>query len=117
MEGFTGPTGRTNGADPVIAGSPTDEAGATDNLLTLNPNDPNFKDIVGDWQDNEEYVFEKLRVQQISPGNYRVVSAEGADEATDENDSPAPDPAPDDEEEGGPSENPAVNGLLDSMKE
>jgi hypothetical protein len=67
-------------------GGPTQEAGAQDNLLELNPNDPAFKDIVGDWQDGQEYVFKELRVVQVSPGKYTPLSAESAEVATEDED-------------------------------
>jgi len=69
----------------MLGGSATDEAGAQDNILELNPNDPAFADIVSDWQDGQEYVFKELRVRQVSPGKYTPLSAESAEPATEEN--------------------------------
>jgi hypothetical protein len=53
-----------------------DEAGATDNVLNLNPNDPQWQSVVDAWEDGGEYVFAKVRVRQESPGRFIVLSAE-----------------------------------------
>ena len=64
---YTGPTAPLNAQD---------EAGAADNVLNLNPNDPQWQSVVDTWEDGKEYVFEKVRVRQESPGRFVVLSAE-----------------------------------------
>jgi len=110
---MTMPTGNSEAADPMMAGSPTDEAGANDNQLVLNPSDENFPGI-DTWQDGQEYVFRELRVKQISPGKYTPLSGEGepAEEA-----GAAEEGAPASEEQGESesqpaSSNPAVAKML-----
>lgn len=63
-----------------------DEAGATDNVLNLNPNDPKWQGIVDTWEDGKEYVFANVRVRQESPGRFVVLSAE-AEETEEEEES------------------------------
>ena len=111
---MTDPTGRSTAADPVMAASPTDEAAAKDNLLQLNPNDPAFQDIVGDWEDGKDYVFDRLVVHQVSPGNYTPMSAEGGKPVDESQEEESPEEDQGEEAETPPmSENPAVNKMLE----
>jgi hypothetical protein len=69
-----------------------DEAGELDNRLSLNPNDDRWKSTVGAWQDGEKYTV-TLQVQQVSPGEFEVVSLqsqEAEEQAEPETDSGAP---------------------------
>jgi hypothetical protein len=70
-----------NGESPYRMGNLSDstgagEAGAVENKITLNPNDPRWKDTVGEWKDGEEYSFEHVKVRQISAGEFEVLSAD-----------------------------------------
>jgi hypothetical protein len=56
-------------------GAATDSARAQDNLLQLDPNDENFPGLM-DCQDGQTVVFEKLVAEQVSPGEFKVLSAE-----------------------------------------
>lgn len=112
MAGMTLPTGNAPAEDPMMSGSPTDEAGANDNLLQLNPSDPNFTDIVGDWQDGEEYTI-TLRVTQVSPGMYTPTKAVSGEPAGDEQAQAAAPGSDEGEGDEQPmSSNPAVDKLL-----
>lgn len=51
---------------------PYDEAGATDNRLSLNPGQFDF---TKDWEDGSTYTI-TAKVRQISPGEFEVVEAE-----------------------------------------
>ena len=68
-----------NGEDQTAA---TEEPGAQDNLLSLDPNDPKFE-FAADWQDGEEYNIKNLRVRQISPGQFEPVSGEAGEPVND----------------------------------
>lgn len=62
-----------------MSGGPVDtndEAGAQDNLLSVNPNDPKWKDSVGAWEDDKEYAITGT-VRQISPGEFEVIELDG----------------------------------------
>jgi hypothetical protein len=52
------------------------EPGASDNRLSLTPSEFG----VEDWEDGKEYVFSKVRVRQVSSGEFEVLEAtpEGA---------------------------------------
>ena len=50
-----------------------------DNRLSLDPNDERFA-FASEWRDGAEYSVE-LRVRQISPGEFEVVSGEGEEPA------------------------------------
>lgn len=54
-----------------------EEAGAEDNLLHLDPNDPTFE-FASEWKDDQEYNV-NLKVRQISPGEFEVISGEEGD--------------------------------------
>lgn len=51
---------------------PYDEAGATDNRLSLTPSQFEF---TKDWRDGETYTL-TVEVRQISPGEFEVVKAD-----------------------------------------
>lgn len=51
-------------------GNPQDP-GAVDNRLSLDPNDPNWKNILADWEDGGEYKV-RITITQISPGEFEV---------------------------------------------
>lgn len=55
------------------------EPGASDNRLSLDPNDPTF-DFTKDWEDGEIHVLTNVRVTQISPGEFEVMGAEAGEE-------------------------------------
>lgn len=88
---------------------PDAEAGAIENRLSLNPNDPQ-NSAVKDWQDGQRYNVSG-EVEQISPGEFKVLSITGERSA----ESP---PVPPEEEEMPPSSggdrypNPAVSRLM-----
>ena len=70
-----------NGDSPYRMGNMSDsmgtgEAGAVENKLVLNPNDPKWKDTVGQWKDGEEYTLTNVRVRQVSAGEFEVLSAD-----------------------------------------
>jgi hypothetical protein len=63
----------------------SDEPGAYDNRLSLDPNDDRWPFVL-DWEDGEEYTV-TLRIRQISPGEFEVLSAstkEGGSETREE---------------------------------
>lgn len=66
-----------------------DEAGSNDNVLNLNPNDPQWQSVVDKWEDGKEYTFKNVRVQQESPGRFIVLSAE-PEESSSESEEEAP---------------------------
>lgn len=51
------------------------EAGAQDNLLSVNPNDPEWKDELATWKDDTEYPIPTGTMRQISPGEFAIVKA------------------------------------------
>ena len=71
------------------------DPGAMDNRLSLDPNDPNWKEAIADWEDGEEYTL-TVKAIQISPGEFEVT------EVTPEEESPAEDAAPVEEAEPAP---------------
>src|ERR1035437_6692974 len=77
--GATLPDGRAE-ATSMPGGSASEEAGAQDNLLELNPGDENFA-FAKDWEDGKEYVIKEMRVRQVSPGKFTPLSAEGGESA------------------------------------
>ena len=48
------------------------DPGAEDNRLSLDPNNPDWKEAIADWEDGEEYTV-TARVRQISPGEFEVI--------------------------------------------
>lgn len=78
------------GAQPEMG----DEAGAVDNRLTLNPNDPLWADTIKDWKDGERYGLAELGnvdLLQISPGEFEVVKSDEPQGAAETNDAAAAD--------------------------
>lgn len=73
----------------------TEDAGAIENRLTLNPDD--FP-VTQDWEDGETYKLSDLggdtEIRQISPGEFEVMASE-------------PETAEEDQSEGGEEEAPA----------
>lgn len=55
--------------------TPGQEAGEQDNLLTLDTNDPRWKETIANWEDGGEYTITKGVIRQIEPGQYTLVSA------------------------------------------
>lgn len=64
MNGYTGKTNET--------GAPDVEAGLEDNRLSLDPNQPDWKDTLASWEDGGEYTV-TAKIRQISPGEFQVV--------------------------------------------
>lgn len=64
------------------------EPGMEDNRLSLNPNDPAWKDTLAEWEDGEEYPITDLpegtMIRQISPGEFAVVPPVAAEAETEE---------------------------------
>jgi len=73
--------GRTPGASPSALTQ--DEAGASDNRLSLDLNDSAF-DFTKDWADGQDYTLSNVRVRQLSPGEFEVISAEAGGAAEEE---------------------------------
>lgn len=66
-----------NGDTGTIATiTPQAEAGATDNRMSLDPNDPQWGPLMESWKDGEEYTLTSVRVRQESPGEFTVLSAQ-----------------------------------------
>lgn len=65
--------------DSATADGP--DPGSVDNRLSLDPSNPDWKEMIAKWKDGQEYKLE-LTVNQISPGEYEVtgVSAGSASE-------------------------------------
>jgi len=59
--------------------SPADEAGASDNRLSLDPSDPRWKDILDKWQDGQSYEA-TIKINQVSPGEYEVEALQSESE-------------------------------------
>lgn len=59
--------------DASIAAAPDVEPGAVENRISLNPNDPEFQSVVGDWENGNFYTLNDVRVEQISPGEFKVI--------------------------------------------
>lgn len=68
----TGVTGTPYESGPV---SIEGESGALDNVLTLNPNDGRWPAVLR-WKDDATYTFTNVKVRQVSPGQFEVISAE-----------------------------------------
>jgi len=83
--------------------TPGDEGGAEDNRLSLNPNDPKWKDMVAAWEDGQEYDVSG-RIRQISPGEYEVVTMKAAEGAQADEETPAEDATAGEEAEPSPGE-------------
>lgn len=68
----TGATGTEYDTGPASMGG---ESGALDNVLTLNPNDERWPAVL-QWKDDQTYTFTNVKVRQVSPGQFEVISAE-----------------------------------------
>lgn len=77
-----------NGEDQTQS---TEEPGAQDNRLSLDPNDPTFE-FAANWEDGKEYNV-NLRVRQISPGEFEPISGEEGEPAEGEAEQGADDTA------------------------
>lgn len=97
------------------------EAGTQDNLLSLNPNDPKWKETVGAWEDGKEYKGVTVDLRQISPGEFEVTSLEAPADTGVEEETPAEDASSGPEEGAGEeaaapempmSKNPAMDNYL-----
>lgn len=102
---------------PAAPMSAQDEAGASDNVLTLNPNDPQWKDALSNLKDGEETSF-TIRVRQESPGKFFVLSGECSGcEDKGEGETTEAEPAETEEPSETPSKypNPAVRGMMGDM--
>jgi hypothetical protein len=91
----------------------TEEPGAVDNRLSLDPSADEFKGYVDEWEDGQEYVI-TLKATQISPGELTVTEIQDAKPAGDAEAKPG------DEEAGEPpateidttTDNPAIKNLM-----
>lgn len=78
-------TGYPNQSPEARAGEAQDP-GAVDNRLSLDPNDPNWKETISDWEDGEDYTV-TVTMRQISPGEYEVTGLTSESEGAGESDS------------------------------
>lgn len=76
----TSDMGRSPGASPSALTQA--EPGASDNRLSLSVNDEAFA-FTQQWEDGKDYDI-KLRVTQLSPGEFEVISGESEDSEEDE---------------------------------
>jgi hypothetical protein len=67
--------------DPRVADGT--DPGAEDNRLSLDPNNPDWKDAIADWEDGEEYTL-TVKARQISPGEFAVIEVTPETESSDE---------------------------------
>jgi len=92
----------------------SDEAGASDNRLSLNPSQ--FP-ITEDWQDGQTYTV-TLKVEQVSPGEFEVLSADspGAEKPAEPGmtEQPEGEPVEEEKEAAGPP-NPAVRRMMQGI--
>lgn len=75
------------------------EPGMEDNRLSLDPNNPAWKDTLAEWEDGEEYPITDLpegtMIRQISPGEFSVVPpVESPAAETETEEEPAETPMP-----------------------
>lgn len=103
-----------DGSTPTV----NDEIGASDNRLEIDPTDDKFA-VVKDWQDGQTYRGVQVDLQQVSPGQFRVLAMSGGTpegQATDESE-PTEETAPGAEAaETGGSMNPAVAKMMAAEK-
>jgi hypothetical protein len=102
-----------NGQEQTMTG---DEPSADDNYMRVDPNDPSFK-VTADWEDEKFYLLDGVKVQQTSPGEFRVVSiASGEETEPGDTESPSEDAGETGEEPGeaAPEEtgNPAIAAAI-----
>lgn len=95
----------------MIGNEPADEPGGNENRLHLNPNDTRWPAVL-EWADDQTYTFKSVKVRQVSPGEFEVLSA--TTQGTTENPTEFGPAARDAEEKGrnGNYPNPAVAGLM-----
>lgn len=96
-------------------GGTAQEPGEVENRLSLNPNDPDFVDTIGDWEDGNEYTLSNVKVRQISPGEFEVLSMDSgtpSDDAESSEASPDAENPSEDQSEMGMSDNPAVRRMM-----
>jgi len=63
------------------------DPGAEDNRLSLDPNNPDWKEAIADWEDGQEYEL-SVKVRQISPGEFEVIEVTPESESSDEEAAP-----------------------------
>ncbi len=124
MNGYSGGPGGSNSSPSTMGAE--DEMGAGDNMLMLNPNDPQWKDAVNSWADGKTYTFNNVRVEQVSPGQYKVLSAEAGEASEPPHDESGEQGESGAQEKGGSgsatnatgsnsySDNPAVSRMMES---
>jgi len=54
------------------AAMPSNEPGAEDNRLSLNPSDEQWSETLNAWEDGQCYKVE-LEIEQMSPGEFREI--------------------------------------------
>jgi hypothetical protein len=54
-------------------GNMLEEPGAEDNRLTIDPSDPRWAKTIADWKDGASYTLSSVKVQQMAPGDFRIV--------------------------------------------
>lgn len=92
-------------------GMMSEEAGASDNRLSLNPSEFPFTE---NWQDGQKYRV-TLDIEQVSPGEFTVIKGEEAGGASEEAAEPGTTEQP--AEEANEAEKPAAypNPAVDKM--
>jgi hypothetical protein len=100
----------TNTQLPKDGAAQVKDPGAEDNLLSLDPNDPNWAEEIAEWEDGQEYDLD-VKVRQISPGQFEVLQAVPKSEspAEEENEPETPTPPP---RTGGPKVRKAVSQMM-----
>lgn len=69
--------GKMNDGDKSDAGDMgTEDPGAVDNRLSLDPSDERWSDALENWEDGEEYELTNVRIRQIGAGEFEIVSLE-----------------------------------------
>ncbi len=116
--------GTSNAAKPIAqvstpTGMAQDEAAATDNRLSLDPNDAAFE-FTREWEDGNSYRM-TVEVTQVSPGEFEVTAGEEAPKEEGEETPPkdgamgeaGESPEPDQSTTGGDGyRNPAVSKIM-----
>jgi hypothetical protein len=92
------------------------EAGASDNNLNLNVGDDRWKDILAEWQDGQTYDIKGGKIQQVTPGKFRVLELDlgqaGTNEETEANEAGKRAAEKDEAEGTREYSNPAVENLM-----
>lgn len=47
------------------------DPGSVDNRLSLDPNNPEWTDLIADWEDGKDYTV-NVTITQLSPGEFEV---------------------------------------------